>query len=323
MVQVEDSLSGDWSISYADSAGIAADVEGLRVLCFALYLTSNKSPCAFRTSKSKRKLEAFQRAIRTLGVTEQDEAKAECLTFRHIVFFVDDLWIFPKLVTFWQNGEDLSRPITEGCLGKAGKDLEAIFWRWFRRWEGETNAPFRPPQGPPGRVPGGLRRRVKRSEQFQEFTKWVADLCRPRMRGRKAGKPRNDGLQEAVVFIQDVMARNPNISEREVIRGVLGLDGSQPIFHVVPRLPQRKLSLAEGRELVRLLEQSIWNPEALSSHEKKRLNELSWLSEVSDHRKCIVSNEVGEDGKGQTVANDKAVRLLERHLKKHRSLTGS
>ncbi len=262
MVQVE----GDWWISYADRDGMAANVEGLRVLCFALYLSSIKAVGATRNPEGKRKLEAFGQAIRSLGVTEQDEAKAERLTFRQIVFFVDDLWIFPKLETFWRNGEGLSQPIAANGLGYVGEDLQAIFWRWFRRWEGGTIAPF----------PGGLHRKVKRSEQFQEFAKRVADLCRPPKRGRVAGKPRKDGLADAVRFVADFMASNPDADRRAVIRNVLGLDGSEPIYRVVARLPNDPWQRVQ----------------------------------------CIHSSEAGERDKGSLVASDKAVRLIERHLAK-------
>jgi hypothetical protein len=236
------------------------------VLCFALYLNFIKSHCASRNPESKMKLEAFGRAIRSLGVTDQDEAKAEQLTFRQIVFFVDDLWVFPKLVTFWRKGEGLSKPIATNGLGDAGADLGAIFWRWFRRWEGGAVAPF----------PGGLRRKVKRSEQFQEFAKWVADLCGPPTRGRPAGRPRQDGLADAVRFVADFMDSNPDADRRAVIRNALGLDGSYPVFRVVSRLPN-----------------DPW-----------------------ERAKCIQSSEVGERDKGSLVAGDKAVRLIERHLAK-------
>ncbi len=266
MAQVRGSLSGNWWISYADSEGMAANVDGLKVLCFALYLASIKAPCAFRSPESKRKLEAFGRAIRTLGVTELDEYKAERLTFRQIVFFVDDLWMFPKLVTFLRNGEGLSKPIAANGFGNAGEDLEAIFWRWFRRWEGGAVAPFS----------GGLRRKVKRSEQFQEFAKWVADLCGSPTRGRPAGRPRQDGLADAVRFVADFMDSNPDADRRAVIRNALGLDGSYPVFRVVSRLPNDPWERAQ----------------------------------------CIQSSEAGERDKGSLVAGDKAVRLIERHLAK-------
>ncbi|UWS03122.1 hypothetical protein K4K94_12510 [Phaeobacter inhibens] len=266
MVQAEGYPSGDWYIAYVDSEGMAANVDGLRVLCFALYLASIKSHCACRSPEGKRRLEAFGQAIRSLGVTEKDETKAEYLTFRQIVFFVDDLWMFPKLVTFWREGKGLSKPIADNGLGDAGVDLEAIFWRWFRRWDGGAVAPF----------PGGLRKKAKRSEQFQEFTKWVADLCRPPKRGRVAGRLRKDGLADAVRFVAGFMEANPTADRRTVIRNILGLDGSEPMFRVVARLPD--------------------NP---------------W-----ERAQCIQSSEAGELGKGNLVAGDKAVRLIERHLAK-------
>ncbi len=275
MAQVGDSLSGNWWISYADSEGMAANVDGLRVLCFALYLVSIKSPCAFRSPESKRKLEAFGQAIRTLGVTELDESKAERLTFRQIVFFVDDLWIFPKLETLFWKGKGLSQPIAANGLGDAGADLETLFWRWFRRWESGAIAPF----------PGGVGCKVKRSERFQEFTKRVADLCHHPVppaqptRGRKPDVPRQDGLPDAVRLIADVLDANPGHKERDVIRAALGLNGTVGVFRVVNRLPDDRF-------------------------------------EWSD---CIQSGELGERDKGDLVANDKAVRLVQRHLAKFRA----
>jgi len=312
LVEMKGCPTSNWSISYAGSNGQSVDLSGLKVLCYALYLITLKERYqADYNEQSRQRLDAYIRAIDSLGLADSDKIKGSQLIFRQINFFVDDLWVFPRLVSFWKRRSGHKVPIAENTKLSAGGDLHAIFWCWYRRWEGQAVPPFL----------GGLRPKVKRSEQFTEFCKWVDELCHPPRRGRKPNVPRPDGLENAGQFISDFMAKNPSAERRDVIRLVIGLGNIEPMFHVVNRLSQPDVSPPEKCEFIALLEKSLEKTVPLSDEEETRLSHLMAVSERADPRNVILSGEGGERDKGPLVAGDKAMRLIERHMDHMRKAT--